>query len=72
MEAEFVEVCGSEVKRDRRGRRVAKARERERLLKLYDQSGLTQAGFCREHGINIHTFVNWLSKRRHGVGAESN
>jgi transposase-like protein len=66
MEFEQVEVCRSVSKQDRRGRRVAQAEERERLLGLYDRSGLTQERFCEEHGVNVHTFVAWLGKRRHG------
>lgn len=70
MEFEQVEVCGSVSKQDRRGRRVARAEERERLLELYDRSGLTQERFCKEHGVNVHTFVAWLGKRRHGGGSK--
>ena len=71
MEFENVEVCGSVLKRDRRGRRVARSEERERLLGLYDRSGLTQERFCEEHGVNVHTFVAWLGKRRNGAGAKA-
>ena len=67
MEAERVELCESVVKRDRRGRRFAKAEERARWLDEYDSSGMTQAEFCDRHGLNVHTFVNWLSRRRHGM-----
>jgi transposase-like protein len=66
MEVGQVEVCGSVIKRDRRGRRVAGVEERERLLELYDRSDLTQEGFCMQHGVNVHTFVSWLGKRRRG------
>ena len=55
------------MKRDRRGRRFAKAEERARWLEEYDSSGMTQAKFCDRHGLNVHTFVNWLSRRRHGM-----
>ena len=67
MEVEEVQLCESVSKKDRLGRRVAKARERERLLKLYDRSELTQTAFCEQHGVNIHTFVAWLGKRRQQV-----
>lgn len=70
MEFEEVEVCNSVAKRDRRGRRVARVEERERLLGLYDRSGLTQERFCEKHGVNVHTFVAWLGKRRHGQSAK--
>ena len=64
MEIEEVQLCESVSKKDRMGRRVSKARERDRLLKLYDRSELTQTAFCQRHGVNIHTFVAWLGKRR--------
>lgn len=70
MEVEEVEICNSVTKRDSRGRRVARAEERERLLELYDRSGLTQERFCKKHGVNVHTFVAWLGKRRHGGGSK--
>jgi hypothetical protein len=34
------------------------------LLCLYDESGLSQREFCRREGINYHTFVAWLGRRR--------
>jgi len=34
------------------------------VIKLYDRSEMTQLAFCERHGINIHTFVAWLGKRR--------
>jgi transposase-like protein len=71
MELEEFEVCNSVSKQDRRGRRVARAEERERLLGLYDRSGLTQERFCEEHGVNVHTFVAWLGKRRNGAGVKA-
>lgn len=63
-----METIESEViesgRRDSRGRRYVKAPEREQLLEAYDRSGLTQSGFCEREGINLHTLVSWLSKRR--------
>ena len=41
------------------------------MLALYAGSGLTQAEFCRRDGINYHTFVAWLGRRRKGRFLES-
>lgn len=71
MDFEEVQLCESVIKRDRRGRKVSSKRERERWLELYDQSGLTQSRFCEHHGINIHTFVNWLGQRRQSGGVQA-
>jgi transposase-like protein len=51
-------------KRDTRGRRIVKAEERERLIREYESSGLTQKAFSQREGINVHTFVSWLGKRK--------
>ena len=34
----------------------------------YDESGLTQESFCEREGINYHTFVAWLGRRRREDG----
>ena len=66
MEDEKVdfEVVDSGGKRDGRGRRLERQEEKERLLELYDRSGLTQKAFAEREGINYHTFVAWLGRRR--------
>jgi hypothetical protein len=65
-----METVESEVlesgRRDSRGRRYVKAAQREQLLEAYDCSGLTQKQFCEREGINLHTLVSWLGKRRSG------
>ena len=38
--------------------------EWERLLDDYEKSGLTQAAFARREGINLHTLVGRLGRRR--------
>ena len=38
------------------------ADEREQYLRLWRQSGLSQAVFCEQIGISIKTFGNWVSK----------
>lgn len=34
------------------------------MLSAYDGSGLTQREFARREGINFHTFVEWLQRRK--------
>ena len=58
------EIVDRGPKRDTRGRRVTTAARREELLAAYDQSGATQQAFAKREGVNIHTFVSWLQKRR--------
>jgi hypothetical protein len=58
------EVVETGARHDGRGRRLESALERERLLERYDASGLTQKAFAEREGINYHTFVAWLGRRR--------
>ena len=51
-------------KRDARGRQVLPDEEWERLLDAYERSGLTQPAFARREGINLHTLVGRLGRRR--------
>ena len=46
------------------------AERRAELLAAYDTSALTQRAFARREGINFHTFVEWLQRRRRTVGAK--
>ncbi len=66
MESIEAEVCSEEVKKDRKGRRMLGRGEWFRLMSEYDGSGLTQEAFCEREGINYHTFVAWLGRRRCG------
>jgi len=59
-EVETLEVA----KHDGRGRRLAAAGEREKLLVAYHASGLTQVGFAEREGINRFTLATWLRKER--------
>lgn len=34
------------------------------LVRLYHQSGLTQQGFCRAHGVCAGSLSTWLSRER--------
>ena len=63
METIEAEVLDSG-KRDARGRRVVSEQEWNRRLDEYDKSGLTQKAFARREGINVHTLVAWLGRRR--------
>ena len=46
--------------------RAAGAPEHEwnRLLDEYEKSGLTQKAFARREGLNVHTLVAWIGRRR--------
>jgi hypothetical protein len=59
-EVETLEVA----KHDGRGRRLAAAGERKKLLAAYQASGLTQARFAEREGINRFTFATWLRNDR--------
>lgn len=37
-----------------------------RHIKAWQMSGQTQAGYCRDHGLNSKTFGNWLRAYRDG------
>lgn len=45
---------------DKRGRVLHTAGERRELVAAFRSSGKTQAGFCREHGLNVTTLNGWL------------
>ena len=64
METIEAELIKDGSKRDDRGRRLVAEAERERLIGLYETSGLTQKEFARREGIKDPTFVAWLSRHR--------
>lgn len=64
MESLETEVCTDLERRDDRGRRLLKKAHWASLMSAYDASGLTQAAFARREGINYHTFMGWLARRR--------
>jgi transposase-like protein len=47
---------------DKRGRIPPSAERRRELITTFRSSGKSQAGFCREHGVNATTFNGWLRK----------
>ncbi|OYU99211.1 MAG: hypothetical protein CFE26_26095 [Verrucomicrobiales bacterium VVV1] len=55
-------------RRDARGRRIAGRERQEELLRAYDQSDLSQREFARREGVNFHTVVEWLQRRRRSAG----
>jgi transposase-like protein len=42
----------------------ARAKRREHLLALFEQSGQPAVAFCREQGISKQTFYNWRHQAR--------
>ena len=69
MEKPTTELVIDERKRDRRGRRLTAANRREKVLRAYDQSGLTQAEFARREAVKYPTFASWVQARRSATGA---
>ena len=49
-----------------RGRTRRTVEQRRELVAEYRASGLGQTAYCREHGINLGTFCQWLRGR--GLG----
>ncbi len=66
MESIKTEVVEDKQKRDKRGRRIVAAERWAEVLAEYDASGLTQSAFARRAGLNFHTFVAQLGRRRRG------
>lgn len=62
-------VLGAESKRDQRGRRILSAQRWAEVLSAYPNSGLTQAQFARQEGVNYHTLVAHLGRARLAAAA---
>jgi hypothetical protein len=58
------ELVSTDGKRDSRGRKIAGDARREAVLAAYDRCGVTQQEFARSEGVNYHTLVTWLERRR--------
>ena len=43
--------------------------EREELVQLYKQSGMTVRAFAKEFDLNLATFRNWIYKKEHKQAA---
>lgn len=52
------------LKADRLGRVETPPEQREALLDLFEQSGMSGAAFARLHGIRYTTFAHWKRMRR--------
>lgn len=66
MRTEATEVVEDGTRRDRRGRRMVGAEQREGLVRAFHASGLTQAGFARREGLNPKTLSHWLAPQARG------
>ena len=71
METITTEVVDTGEKRDRRGRRIALAKERAKWIEEYERSGLTQRAFAEREGIRFFTFTAWLKRHRQRRGEGS-
>lgn len=47
----------------RRARRRFSAEEKTRIVRLYEESGLRRAEFCRREGMSLYNLQRWLGKR---------
>ncbi len=72
METIETEVLDGGEKQDAKGRRILPEQEWMRVLDEYDRSGMTQKAFARREGINLHTLVAWLGRRRKGARGADN
>lgn len=70
MESITTEVVDDKQRRDARGRRIVGQERKAELLRAYDGSDLSQREFARREGINFHTFVEWLQRRRRAPGTK--
>ena len=68
MESITTKVLDDKQRRDARGRWIVGRERQEELLRAYDQSDLSQREFARREGVNFHTFVEWLQRRRRAAG----
>lgn len=52
------------LKTDTKGRVRTPAADREAILALFEQGGMSGAAFARLHGIRYSTFMHWCARRR--------
>ena len=52
------------LKTDTKGRVRTPVADRESLLDLFEQGGMSGAAFARAHGLRYPTFAHWLQLRR--------
>ena len=70
MESITTEVLDDKYRRDTRRRRIVAKERQAELLRAYDVSDLSQREFARREGVNFHTFVEWLQRRRRAAGVK--
>jgi transposase-like protein len=58
------------LKTDTRGRVRTPGRDREALLDLFEQGGMSGAAFARSHGLRYSTFAHWAKVRRQRRAAQ--
>lgn len=61
------------VRRDKRGRILRSAEERQSLIAAFQQSDLGMAEFCRRRDIQLSTFCAWVhrAKRKRGLSEKT-
>jgi hypothetical protein len=66
MRAGFAIVARMEIESEKsRGpRRRFSTEEKARIVRLYEQSGLTRVEFCRREGVSLFNLQRWLGRRR--------
>jgi hypothetical protein len=40
------------------------AKEKQQLIESWKQSGKSRMDFCKERGINYHTFISWINPKK--------
>jgi transposase-like protein len=59
------------LKTDTKGRVRTPAADREAILDLFEQGGMSGAAFARLHGIRYPTFAHWCKQRRERKAKEA-
>lgn len=54
---------------DAKGRVRTPAQDREALIDLFEQGGMSGAAFARLHGMRYSTFMHWCTRRRKRLAA---
>lgn len=64
-------LAPAEVGRKDRVRRHFRPEDRQRLLELFDRSGLSVRQFCREHEVAQSSLSAWRRRRRRGAKSDT-
>jgi transposase-like protein len=54
------------MRRDKRGRILRAAEDRQKLIETFHQSGLGMAEFCRRQDLRLSTVYNWVHRAKTG------